>query len=157
MGEGAEAQSQADRIPDARAGIGPLPEGPAGERRKEPEAGLGGGQDRRPRPLLFLDDRLPGGQRARPGPDQAPERKVRPETGPRFHPGPQGRRRIGPDLGPEEKDVLFERESYLVKVRRIFRCFQRRPVRPYRRRLDKKAIARQIYGNALDILGKKSS
>jgi len=58
--------------------------------------------------------------------------------------------------GRRKKDVLFERESYLVKVRRIFRSFKGRRFVHIDARQGRGEIARRIFELTSEILGKKS-
>jgi len=58
--------------------------------------------------------------------------------------------------GRRRKDVLFERASYLVKVRRIFRSFKGRRFVHIDARQSRREIARRIFEPTLEILGKKS-
>ena len=57
--------------------------------------------------------------------------------------------------GRKTKDVLFERESYLVKVRRIFRSFRGARFVHIDARRNKRDIARQIYEKCLFLLNRK--
>jgi dTMP kinase len=59
--------------------------------------------------------------------------------------------------GRRKKDVLFERESYLVRVRRIFRSFKGGRFVHIDARQGKSAIARQIYDKTMLLLAKKPS
>lgn len=59
--------------------------------------------------------------------------------------------------GRREKDVLFERESYLAKVRRIFLSFRGARFVQIDARRSRKDVARQIYDKAMLVLSKKPS
>ncbi len=102
LGPGDQAPGGPGRLPDAGGGARPLRQGPAGERRAEPRAGPGRGQGRRPRPLLFLDHRLPGGQGHRPRPDPPAERGLRRPARPRHRPRRRGGGGARPDRRPQD-------------------------------------------------------
>jgi len=55
----------------------------------------------------------------------------------------------------KKKDVLFERESYLVKVGRIFRSFKGRRIIHINARQGEKDITRQIYDHTMIDLKRK--
>jgi dTMP kinase len=57
----------------------------------------------------------------------------------------------------KKKDVLFERESYLVKVGRIFRSFKGRRIIHINARQGEKDITRQIYDHTMIDLKRKRS
>ncbi|MDP2914779.1 MAG: dTMP kinase [Candidatus Aminicenantes bacterium] len=59
--------------------------------------------------------------------------------------------------GRRKKDVLFERESYLAKVRRIFLSFRGARFVQIDARQSRRDVARQIYDKTMLVLSKKPS
>ena len=68
---------------------------------------------------------------------------------------------IGPDAGlaritgRKTKDVLFERASYLRKVRKIFRSFRGRTFVPIDARRDRETVAAEILERSLRVLARR--
>ena len=99
LGPGDQAAGGPGRFADAGRAAGPFRQGPARERGPEPQARPGRRQGRRPRPLLLLDHRLPGGQGPRPRADPPHQRGLRRPARPGRHP----RRRRGGGPGPHRR------------------------------------------------------
>ena len=115
LGPRDQALGQGGRLADPRPGARPFPHGPPGERGPEHPPRPRAGPDRRHRPILLLDHRLPGGQGDGPGGCSAGANEtVCPPAGPGLHPRPGGGAR-GWRGSPAARagTLLFEREGYL--------------------------------------------